>query len=151
MSNIDRLNNKDKSLQNLTIRPDIYEAVKRKMSKYHPIITPKDMEGLNREEKEQLIYLVSIINLTRQTISKQLREFELGEHKKGGIQLLIVKFIDLLSVLHEKGMEGDIACIKLLAEILEKRGSKKPTINIKNQQISLMIKELATRMIDSSK
>lgn len=66
--------------------------------------------------------LCSMTNLSRQTISKHLREFELGEHQKEEFQLLNPLFIELLSVLHKKGMEGDIAAIKLLAETLEKRG-----------------------------
>lgn len=59
MSNKENIANKDKSLQNLTIRQDKFEAVKRLMSRDNPLITLEDLEGINWEEKEQLIYLAS--------------------------------------------------------------------------------------------
>lgn len=95
--------------------------------------------------------LSSETDLSRQTISKHLEDFELGDYNKEQMQIFNILFNDLLVVLYQKGMDKDISAIKLYAEILEKRNVGNNTINIKNQQINVILEELATKISENIK
>lgn len=94
--------------------------------------------------------MASEIGLSRQTISKHLAEFELGDYMKEEMQMFNVMFSDLMVVLFNKAKEGDVNAIKLYAEILEKRNVGSNTINIKNQQINVMLKEFFAKNLSNS-
>lgn len=93
--------------------------------------------------------LASITSLSRQTISKHLEQFEMGEYLKEEMQMFNIMFSNLMVVLHQSGKEGNINAIKLFAEILEKRNSGGNTFNIKNQQINVMLKELISKNLSN--
>jgi DNA-binding transcriptional ArsR family regulator len=93
--------------------------------------------------------LASITSLSRQTISKHLEQFEMGEYLKEEMQMFNIMFSNLMVVLHQSGKEGNINAIKLYAEILEKRNSGGNTFNIKNQQINVMLKELISKNLSN--
>ena len=93
--------------------------------------------------------LASITSLSRQTISKHLEQFEMGEYMKEEMQMFNVMFSDLMVVLYNTAKEGNINAIKLYAEILEKRNSGGNTFNIKNQQINVMLKELISKNLSN--
>lgn len=94
--------------------------------------------------------MASVIGLSRQTISKHLAEFEMGDYLKEEMQMFNVMFSDLMAVLFNKAKEGDINAIKLYAEILEKRNVGSNTINIKNQQINVMLKEFFAKNLSNT-
>lgn len=94
--------------------------------------------------------MASEINLSRQTISKHLAEFEMGDYMKEEMQMFNVMFSDLMATLYNIAKDGDVSAIKLYAEILEKRNVGSNTINIKNQQINVMLKELFAKNLSNS-
>ncbi|WP_395043655.1 hypothetical protein [Flavobacterium sp.] len=93
--------------------------------------------------------LASITSLSRQTISKHLEQFEMGEYLKEEMQMFNIMFSNLMVALYQSGKEGNINAIKLFAEILEKRNSGGNTFNIKNQQINVMLKELISKNLSN--
>ncbi len=94
-----------------------------------------------------LTELASLTNLSRQTVAKHLAEFEMEDYLKEEMQMYNIMFSDLMAVLYKSAMEENIAAIKLFAEILEKRNSGNNTINIKNQQINVMLKTIIWKNI----
>lgn len=92
----------------------------------------------------------SELGISRQTISKHLSDYEIGDYLKEEMQMFNMMFSNLMAILFNKAKEGDMSAIKLSAEILEKRNIGNNTINIKNQQINVMLKELIEKKLSNS-
>jgi hypothetical protein len=84
--------------------------------------------------------IADITQMSRVTISKHLKDFELLDYDKEQTQMLKIMFGELMGQILAKAIAGDFASTKLFAEIMMKSGDNTSTIfKAKNQQNNIIV------------
>jgi hypothetical protein len=84
--------------------------------------------------------IADICQMSRVTVSKHLKDFDLFDYDKEQTQMLKMMFSDLMGQIFEKAIAGDFASTKLFADIMMRSSDNTGTIfKAKNQQNNIIV------------
>lgn len=102
-----------------------HEKLKRIVKQY--VISNKRMPTVSE--------VADIAQMSRITVSKHLREFDLLDYNNEQKQMLTIMFNDLVGQVLARALQGDLVAVKLMVDIMSKgMGGSRTIFKAKNQQ-----------------